>query len=265
MSPDGDAWFHHPLIAEVVASTLAPAARKQVHREYVEVLTASEDLTPASRAAHLALHHHGAGDFDRAFSWSLRAADEAAAVRGYAEVCDHLHRACRLWPEVDADVRVAAGDRVELWRRTSESAWSAGEWLLAVRLREEAIAALDAEVDPVRCLRLRLPLFHWRALCGIEPFGDLEAAQSVATFAADLCPGTSQHVQALARLAFAEAWDGQAEAALRHATTGVLIARRIGSSEALAWALVMRSQAQVDARTGLADVPASYRAGPGGP
>ena len=154
---DGDAWFHHPLVAEVVATTLGPAERTQVHREYVEVIEASTDLPPASRAAHLALHHDGAGEPDQAFVWSLRAADEAAAVRGYAEVCDHLHRACRLWEDV-SDEAAAAADRTDLWLRASDSAWSAGEHLLAVRLREEAIAFADEVDDPVRAVRLRLPL-----------------------------------------------------------------------------------------------------------
>ena len=252
-SPGGEAWFHHPLIAEVVAGTLAPHELQRVHQEYVKVLEVATGLPDASRAAQLALHHHGAGNLDDAFIWSLRAADAAAQVRGYAEVWDHLHRACRLWDLVGDTARAAAGDRIDLWQRASEAAWSAGEHALAIRLREEAIAALDGEADPVRYLRLRLTLTHRQAFYDLNAIGDVAAARIVVDFAEEYCPGTSEHAQALARLAFAEQWNDEQPAALRHATTAVRIARRIGSSEALTWALAVRSQARVDAPTGLAD------------
>ncbi len=239
----GEAWFHHPLVAEVVATTLSPASRQQIHREYVNVLESSADLTTASRAAHLALHHHGAGDDDSAFSWSLRAADEAAAVRGYAEVFEHLHRGCRLWEDIGEDARTAAGDRADLWRRASESAWSAGEHLLAVRLREEAIAFVDEDVDPIGAVRLWLPLLDWRLACGLDARVTVDARRRVLELAESRCPGTPEHVQALALLAHGETWDEDEAAAVPHAAAAVRMARRIGSPEALAWALAMRSEA----------------------
>ncbi|QBR91463.1 helix-turn-helix transcriptional regulator [Nocardioides euryhalodurans] len=251
---DGDAWFHHPLIAEVVASTLTPTARRRVHEEYVEVLEAAVDLPLSSRAAHLALHHDGAGDADPAFVWSVMAADEAVAVRGYAEACEHLHRACRLWDDVGDDIRALAGDRVDLWRRASDSAWSAGEYVLAVRLREEAVTRVDPGVDPVRAVRLGLPLPHWREASGLEAGAALtESASRVADLATHLCPGTPEHAQSLARLAFAElSGDDQASAA-RHASEAVSIATRTGSTEALAWALSVRSETRLDAEAALTE------------
>ena len=181
---DGEAWFHHPLLGEVIATTLTSTARAAVHRQYVEALESSSDLPLASRAAHLALHHHGAGDADEAFAWSLRAADAATEVRGYAEVCEHLHRACLLWDDVADDICVVAGDRVDLWRRASDSAWSAGEYVLAVRLREEAVTRVDPGADPVRAIRLGLPLPSWREASGLEAGTALmESARRVADVA----------------------------------------------------------------------------------
>ena len=256
LTPDGSAWFHHPLIAEVVATTLSPAARRQVHREYVVTLNESTDLTPATRAAHLALHHDGAGNVDDAFMWSLRAADEAAAVRGYAEVFDHLHRACRLWEHAGEDARAAPGDRIELWRRASESAWSAGEHALAVRLREEAVALAEAENDPLRAIRLRLPLAHLRMVCGIGPRSYAAEAGAILEISSVRYPRSVEHCIALAQLALGEHWsddataEGQAET---HADEAVWLAQQIGSVESLAWALAVRSQNRGDVVAALAD------------
>ncbi|MGZ5400510.1 MAG: helix-turn-helix transcriptional regulator [Nocardioides sp.] len=250
---DGEAWFHHPLIAEVVATTLAPAVRVQIHQQYVEVLDSSADLPLASRAAHLALHHQGAGNPDEAFRWSLRAADEAAAVGGYAEVCDHLSRACQLWPDVSDQTRVAAGDRTDLWQRASEAAWSAGEYPLAVRLCQEALDSVDPEDDPVQAVRLGLRLMLWRGECGLEPSVRVESAAPMVDLAARLCPGTPEHALTLARLSFMERWSALPDRATQHALDAVRIARRTGSSEALAWALSMRASTRCG-EAALADV-----------
>ena len=249
----GDAWFHHPLIAEVVATTLRPTARTRVHRQYCEALASATDLPLASRAAHLALHHEGAGEPDEAFSWSLRAADEALAVRGHAEQFEHLHRACKLWERVGEDARAAAGDRVDLWQRASESAWSAGEYSAAVRLREEAIAMVDPGRDPGRAVRIRLPLVYWREASGFEP-ARVEAARPVADLAVHGCPDTPEHAKAIARLAFVEISGDQHESAALHAAEALRVAHRTGSKEALAWAHCVRSQTRLDPAAALADV-----------
>lgn len=241
VGPDGAAWFHHPLVAEVVAATVPHGASRQVHREYAAVIESAADLTVASRAAHLALHHHQAGDPDPAFAWSLRAADEAAAVRGYAEVYEHLRRACLLWDEIGEATRAAAGDRVDLWWRTSRSAWSAGEFLQAIDLREEAISLVEDDDDPVRAVRLRLPLCSWRHFCGLDAQVSVDATRAVLELAGARCPGTPEHVQALARHAHAELWN-EMHSAVPHAAAAVRMARRTGSAEALAWALAVRSQ-----------------------
>ncbi|QZY30386.1 helix-turn-helix transcriptional regulator [Nocardioides coralli] len=250
---DGEAWFPHPLIAEVVTETVQPGTRRRIHQQYVAVLEETDGVPLASRAAHFALHHAEAGDVDEAFAWSLRAADAAAAVRGYAEAADHLQRACHLWPEASAAARSSAGSRSELWRRASESAWSAGEHELGLRLREEALQHHDVDVDPVGALRLRLPMLHWRELCGTQSAPRFADAERLLAFAERRCPGTPEHAEALARCAFAEVWNDEPEAALRHSMEAVRLARRTGSPSALAWALTTRSQAQPDQERGLAD------------
>jgi len=240
---DDEAWFHHPLIPEVVGSTLGPGARRRVHQEYVAVLEDVTDLSAGSRTAQLALHYEGAGDLDSAFTWSLRAADEAAAVRGFTEVSDHLQRTCRLWEHVAADVRDLAGDRLDLWTRASEAAWSAGDSRLAVRVREEAVAWCDPAVDPPRTVRLRLPLHGWRIAAGLPADERVAAARSVLELAEQRCPGSPEHVRAIAMLAKAEDTSvaGDWEHAEQLADEAVARAHEIGSDAALGWALTMRS------------------------
>ena len=240
-TPDGDVWFHHPLLAEVIAGTLTPTGQQLVHKQYVEVIESAADLTPSSRAAHLALHHAGAGDSDQAFVWSLRAADQATAVRGYAEESEHLHRACLLWQDVGEATRAAAGQPVDLWQRASESAWSAGEYLSALHLREQAIALVDEAEDPVRAVRLRLPLPGWRVFCGLDVQASVEVTRSTLELAQARCLGTPEYVQALARLAHAELWVEDVRS-MPHAYSAVRWAGRTGSLSAMAWALSVRSQ-----------------------
>ena len=250
---DGEIWFHHPLLAEVIASTLGPASRGEIHRQYVAILQAPDELAPASRAAHLALHHHGAGDIDAALVWSLRAADAAAEVRGYSEVSEHLHRACRLWEHATDDARVEAGDRIALLRRASDSAWSAGEYMLAVQLREEAVALAEAAGDASGVVRLRLTLLHRRVVCGLEPLFQVASVRLVLDRAAEACPGAPEHAQALALTAFAEYWSGGRVEAVLHCDAAVEMARRSGSVESLAWALSVRSQITGNRSDELAD------------
>jgi DNA-binding CsgD family transcriptional regulator len=247
----GRVWFHHPLLAEVIAATVEPPELVGIHREYVVVLEAGTDLAPASRAAHLALHHHGARHADEAFTWSLRAADEAGRVRAVGEEAGHLHRACELWDQVSEDVRALAGGRPHLLERTSRSALSAGEHPLAFRLREQAIALVDPESDPVLAVRLRLPLHHLRAVAGRDPGLDVQENRTVLALA-ERCPGTAEHAIALAHLAHAEVWGGVSLAA-EHAEQAVQEARSVGSDEALAAALGVRSQTRLGTVEGLDD------------
>lgn len=251
----GQVWFHHPLVAEVVASIVEPLDLLDIHREYVAVLEAGTDLAPASRAAHLALHHHGAGHPDEAFSWSLRAAEEAGRVRAFAEESEHLHRACELWEQASLEVRISAGERTDLLERASVSARSAGEHMLAVQLREQAVALVEPEADPVRAVRLRLPLHDLRVVSGLEVGPDVRVSAAVFELA-EKCPDTVEHALALASLANAEYWNGRPEAA-EHAGQAVQQALDLESDEALATALGVRAQTRFGTPEGLEDAERS--------
>lgn len=252
----GLVWFHHPLVAEVVASTVEPLDLLAMHREYVEVLEAGTDLAPASQAAHLALHHYGAGNPDEAFTWSLHAADEAGRVRAFVEESEHLRLACELWEQLSADVRADAGEHTDLLERASLIARSAGEHLLAVRLLEEAIALVDPEADPVRAVRLRLPLQDLRVTSGLDDGPDVGVSAAIVELA-EKCPRTVEHALALASLANTEFWNGRPEAAAEHAEQAVQQAMELKSDEALAMALGVRAQTRFGTPGGLDDAERS--------
>lgn len=251
IDPDGAVWFHHPLLAEVISATLTDPARVLIHREYVTVLEAASEPAPAARVALLALHHYGGEHLDEAFSCSLRAADAALEMLAFAEESEHLLRACDLWPRVSPEVRDRGGTRTALLARAADSARSAGEHLLAIELREQAINLVDADKDPLEAVRLRLPLHHLRVITGLEHGPDVGIQRAVLDIA-DRCPETSERAIALAHVAFAELWNGVPGAAER-AEEAVRIARVTGSDDALGAALGVRSQTRWEHPDGLQD------------
>ncbi len=149
----GNAWFRHPLVAEVVARTVTPPNAVAWHEAFIRLL-ADAQLPDHARAALLALHHEAAGQVDDAFTWSIRAADAAAAVRATAEESEHLQRAVRLWDGAGEAARAAVGDRVELLERASLTADRGGHLDVALALATQAAEAVDRVAEPLRSVRL---------------------------------------------------------------------------------------------------------------
>lgn len=253
--PGGEMWFRHPLLGEVIATTLAASDLVQIHDAYVRVWETAGDLPLSGRAAHLSLHHYGAGHADQAFTWALRAAEAAHEVHGYAEEFQHLHRACQLWPRVSAEVRRTATDEVTLLGRASDSAMRAGEYRLALDLREAALGLIDWAGRPLEVARLLFPLPLLKEHCGVAAGIQLEEMQAMLSVTEPL-PQSPEHAIALAHLAFGEVWNGRPEAPL-HAEQAVQLARRLGSDEALAWGLGVRSQTRWATAEGLDDAERS--------
>ena len=234
----GQVGFRHPLLSEVLVSTLSPGDMQDIHGEYALIWEESTSGPPASRAAHLALHHDGADHDEEAFEWSLRAAAIAADLFAWAEECEHLHRACRLWPRVDPDRRGPGADRVLQLGRASDSAIRAGEYHLALELREDALRLVDRQARPLDAVRLHIHLEALQHYCGISAIPTFEPEMLTL---AERVPQSPEHAIAMARLAFTDLWTSLPEAAL-HAEQAVTLARLSGSDEALAWALGVRSQ-----------------------
>ena len=101
-------WFRHPLLVEVLLKTLTSGERMPVHAAYADTLEAIAATRPdlaAGLSADLAVHHEGAGRFDQAFAFSIRAADFAHDLHASSVEAAHLTRACLLWERVPAEWR----------------------------------------------------------------------------------------------------------------------------------------------------------------
>ncbi|ADU47506.1 transcriptional regulator, LuxR family [Intrasporangium calvum DSM 43043] len=249
VTPSGQVWFRHPLLSEVLVSTLSQGELREVHGEYARLWAAASNAAPAGRAAHLALHHAGAHHFDEAFEWSLRAADAAAGLFAWPEEFEHLHRACQLWTRVSAAGRGTGVERVPLLGRTSDSAIRAGEYHLALQLREAALRLVDRRATPLVAARLQINLDLFRRWCGRSAMPMMEPELLSLT---ERFPHSPERAIALSQLAISEVWAGQPTAA-HHADEAVLVARRSGSDEALSWALGARSQTRWEEPAGLDD------------
>ncbi|HEX6056058.1 MAG TPA: AAA family ATPase [Intrasporangium sp.] len=250
-TPAGQVWFRHPLIAEVLVSTISSGELEEIHREYARLWEQATRAPVALRAAHLALHHDGAHHDDEAFEWSLRAAEAAAVLYSWAEECEHLHRACRLWPSVNAARHGSDADRVLLLGRASESAIRAGEYRLALELREEALRLVDGRAHPLGAAEHHFRVEFLRIVCGVVAFD--EVSPEIKELA-ESAPDSAERAIALALLARSESFSGgQSARGVRHAEEAVRVARRCGSDEALAWALGVRSWAGYQTQEGLKD------------
>ena len=89
--------FHHPLLAEVLYSTLAPHEARDWHAAFVAPLSsrAPESRDRVQLLGELARHHQRAGQADAAYECSVAAAEEASGIRAYPEAARYLRRASR--------------------------------------------------------------------------------------------------------------------------------------------------------------------------
>ncbi len=255
---DGEAvWFRHPLLAEVIADTVAPPTAAGLHEDYVQALEVAVDLPAHVRSALLALHHHEAGHAAAAFTWSLAAAADAAAVGAAAEQSAHLQRACRLWGKVEEGVRSATGDRVALLERACRAALRAGQWGTADALARNAIGIVDRTADPLRAARL-MYTFRFVRQRSQNYQADLEEAMTGHELAERGGP-SEQLALALAWRSYWEMWCGVAGAEAR-ANAAIAMAAHVGSAVALAHAHLVHSQFHWSTAQGVQEAVAAWEA-----
>ncbi|WP_169738830.1 helix-turn-helix transcriptional regulator [Jiangella gansuensis] len=149
---DGDGYaFRHALLREALHDDMLPGEHARMHARYAEALETHPELMPnGPTAAEVAHHWYSAHDVERAFAWSLTAADEL--VRGYAHATAQqlLERALELWDQVADPETVAGSTRLDVVVRAATEAYSAGEFDRALSLVKEALRLVDREADPGR-------------------------------------------------------------------------------------------------------------------
>jgi DNA-binding CsgD family transcriptional regulator len=265
-------WFRHPLLAEVLLGTMTAQERAPVHAAYAQALEASAANRPdlaGALSADLAVHHEGAAHFDRAFAYSIRAADYAHELHASSVETAHLTRACELWERASQEVTGSTQDRIDLLLRTSRAGEQAGV-LETTQFLDQALSLVDRGHQPLLASTM---LVEWSWLRG---WGDnaqtsdpsslhvspnlLEAIRLTEPF-----PDSAERAFAMAEFVDATLWDLTALEMPAHlwgrAQEAVAVAQRSGSGAAMGRALLCRAHYLVRdrrAKEALLDTEASY-------
>ncbi len=238
-------WFRHPLLAEILLSTLLPGQAAPWHAAWATTLerlpaTGIEELR---RLAALALHHEEAADPARAVVFSLRAARLAHELGAPRAEARHLQRAVRLaGPAGTPD----GPDYLDLLEGAARACALVGEQERAADLWHQALGLVDERVDPLRASRLFIALSsqEW-GLGRVEeqPVGTARRCVELTSGH----PDSAEHAEALANLAFCASWVQDEPTAAEAAQSRVEAARRSGSPRALAAAHAARAFVLKDA------------------
>ena len=213
---------------EAVHADLLPGEHARLHARYAAALEKSARPDQAGEIAH---HWNSAHEADRAFEWSLRAADHSRTIYAWSEQLAHLERALDLWDQVSVPVERAGFDRVELLTRTSRAAANVGN-------PDRSLALLDAamtEVDPDEGMQRTTHLLVRRALQCMsgqgDPMADLDRALELAP------PGSADRASALVARAATLMLEGQLPRALAAAQEAQAAAEESGSPNRIGDAL----------------------------
>jgi DNA-binding CsgD family transcriptional regulator len=239
--PDEDGYqFRHALLQEVVNADLLPGERAQLHAAYAHALTHRPELagvSPAVRAAELAIHWEAAGEATQALPARVQAGLAAERARAFAEADRHYQRALALWEQVADPGRPAGLDWVDLLTRAAEVAGFTGTTERAVELLEQALGQVDQAGEPVRAaMFLRLlgghrheALDHGAALTAYA-----QAEQLLATEApsAERARVLADHAHGLLEI-------GRPQEAIPRCEDAIAVARLVGARAEEAWALAV--------------------------
>jgi len=168
-TPDGSAYeFRHALLQQAVHEELLPGERVRLHKAYAAELTERLDderrCEPYEFAA-LARHCDLAGDPDAAVRWALAAATAAEEVYAFEEALEQYRRALRLWPHASAP----GTDQITLLERATRAADLVGDLTACRSFVQDALALVDAAVDPVPAGRLEERLAFYRFMTADNP------------------------------------------------------------------------------------------------
>lgn len=220
--------FRHALMREAVHDDLLPGEHARLHARYAAALEKSARPDQAGEIAH---HWSSAHEADKAFEWSLRAADHSRTIYAWSEQLTHLERALDLWDQVSVPVERAGFDRVELLTRTSRAAANVGS-------PDRSLALLDAaldEVDPDEGSQRTAHLLVRRALqCmsgQVDPMADLDRALELAPL------GSADRSSALVARAATFMLEGHFPRALEAAQQAQAAAEESGSRDRIGDAL----------------------------
>ncbi|WP_160312718.1 helix-turn-helix transcriptional regulator [Jiangella alkaliphila] len=257
---DGDGYaFRHALLREALHDDMLPGEHARMHARYAQALEAHPELMPSTpTAAEVAHHWYSAHDVERAFAWSLTAADELVRSYAHATAQQLLERALELWDQVAEPEQVAGSDRLDVLIRAATEAYAAGEFERTLSLVKEGLRLVDRSADPVRAGWLLAHLGSVKNRLG-RP-GAIEALME----ARELIPAepSVQRAEALDWLATMLMLDWRFDESLEVADEAERVATLIGLDRIVASARITRGTAWVhmgDAEQALTEL---RRAGP---
>ena len=214
--------FRHALMREAVHADLLPGEHARLHARYAQAL---EKLGRHDQAGEIAHHWSSAHEADKAFEWSLRAADHSRSIYAWQEQLAHLERAVDLWDQVSAPEERAGFDRAQLLSRTSRAAANVGLPDRAIALIDAALADLGPDADPQRVSHLLVKRAIQCEGAQLDPFADLRRAAELAA------PGSADLAAALAATAALKMVEADLEPALALAQGGVAAAEESGNDK----------------------------------
>ena len=140
--------FRHALLREVVHEDMLPGRHTRLHARFAALLEEQPELATGTASVEIAHHWAAAHDVDKAFRWSLTAAEAGSSA--HFEALKMYERALELWDRV-ADPELVAGSHVSLLDRAAASARDAGEIERSLALTKQALTETpdDAPVADV--------------------------------------------------------------------------------------------------------------------
>ena len=140
--------FRHALLREVVHEDMLPGRHTRLHARFAALLEEHPGLATGTASVEIAHHWAAAHDVDKAFRWSLTAAEAGSSA--HFEALKMYERALELWDRV-ADPESLAGSHVSLLDRAAATARDAGEIERSLALTKQALTETpdDAPVADV--------------------------------------------------------------------------------------------------------------------
>lgn len=169
--------FRHALMREAVHADLLPGEHARLHARYARAL---EKLARPEQAGEIAHHWTSAHELDRAFEWSLRAADLARGRYAWREQQTHLERALDLWDHVDTPEERAGFDRITLLARTGRAAMTVGLVDRGVALLDLAVSEAEHAGGADRLVHLLVTRARYCWEIQADPTEDLDRAMALA-------------------------------------------------------------------------------------
>jgi DNA-binding CsgD family transcriptional regulator len=239
--PEEDGYqFRHTLLQEVVDADLLPGERARLHAAYAHALTQRPELagvSPAVRAAELAIHWEAAGEAAQALPARVQAGLAAERTRAFAEADRHYQRALALWEQVADPGRPAGLDWVDLVTRAAEVAGFTGTTERAVELLERALGQVDQAGEPVRAAML-LRLLGGHLHEALDDDAALAAYAQAEQLLATEAP-SAERARVLADHAHGLVETGHPQEAIPPCEDAIAVARLVGARAEEARALVV--------------------------